>query len=53
MRAAIHLSETKYCSVGAMISKTAKIESDFEIICEEETVKELSLILSGPLSTLS
>ncbi|PYV17233.1 MAG: hypothetical protein DMG21_08995 [Acidobacteria bacterium] len=53
VRAAIHLSETKYCSVGAMISKTAKIESDFEIICEEETVKELSLILSGPLSTLS
>ena len=29
---AIHLSETKYCSVGAMISKTAKIESTFEIL---------------------
>jgi len=28
---AIHLSETKYCAVGAMISKTAKIETTFEI----------------------
>ena len=32
--AAIHLSETKYCSVGAMISKTAKLETTFEIIPE-------------------
>jgi putative redox protein len=32
VKAAIHLSETKYCSVGAMISKTAKIEASFEII---------------------
>jgi putative redox protein len=32
VRAAIHLSETKYCSVGAMISKTAKIETTFEIL---------------------
>jgi putative redox protein len=31
---AIHLSETKYCSVGAMISKTARIESTFEILPE-------------------
>jgi putative redox protein len=29
---AIHLSETKYCAVGAMISKTAKIETTFEIL---------------------
>lgn len=29
---ALYLSETKYCSVGAMISKTAKIENTFEII---------------------
>ena len=29
------LSETKYCSVGAMISKTAKIETTFEILQEE------------------
>ena len=29
---AIYLSETKYCAVGAMISKTAKIEATFEII---------------------
>jgi len=32
VRRAIELSETKYCSVGAMISKTARIESTFEII---------------------
>ena len=35
VKAAIHLSETKYCSVGAMIGKTAQIESTFEIISEE------------------
>jgi putative redox protein len=37
LRSAIHLSETKYCSVGAMVSKTARIESTFEIIPEEIT----------------
>ena len=39
---AIHLSETKYCSVGAMISKTAKIETTFEILTDvtEETLRE-------------
>jgi hypothetical protein len=26
------LSETKYCAVGAMIAKTAKIETTFEIL---------------------
>ena len=31
---AIELSETKYCAVGAMISKTAKIETTFEILPE-------------------
>ena len=31
---AIYLSETKYCAVGAMISKTAKIEATFEILPE-------------------
>src|SRR6516165_7258680 len=35
VRRAIELSETKYCSVGAMISKTAKIESSFDIVPEE------------------
>jgi len=35
VRRAIELSETKYCSVGAMISKTAKIESAFDIVPEE------------------
>jgi putative redox protein len=34
VRRAITLSETKYCSVGAMISKTAQIETTFEIIPE-------------------
>jgi len=37
VKAAIHLSETKYCSVGAMISKTAKIDTTFEILPEETT----------------
>ena len=32
---ALYLSETKYCSVGAMISKTAKIENTFEIVSED------------------
>jgi len=34
VRTAIHLSESKYCSVGVMMSKTAKIENTFEIIPE-------------------
>ncbi len=32
VESAIHLSETKYCSVGAMISKTAKLLTSFEIV---------------------
>jgi putative redox protein len=36
VRKAIHLSETKYCSVSAMIARTAKIETTFEIISEPE-----------------
>jgi len=34
VQAAIQLSETKYCAVGAMVSKTAKIETTFEILPE-------------------
>jgi len=34
VKRAIELSETKYCSVGAMIAKTAKIDSTFEIVAE-------------------
>jgi putative redox protein len=34
VKRAIELSETKYCAVGAMISKTAKIETTFEILPE-------------------
>jgi len=33
---AIHLSEDKYCSVGAMLKQTASIETTYEIV-EEET----------------
>jgi putative redox protein len=29
---AIHLSESKYCSVGAMVQKTAELATSFEII---------------------
>jgi|SRR5271157_4091203 len=32
VRRSIELSETKYCAVGAMISKSAKIETTFEIL---------------------
>jgi putative redox protein len=42
VKTAIHLSETKYCSVGAMISTTAKIETTFDItpeIYEEPTAE--------------
>ena len=42
VKAAIHLSETKYCSVSAMIAMTAKIETTFDItpeICEEPTAE--------------
>jgi putative redox protein len=35
VKAAIHLSETKYCAVGAMIAKTAKIKTTFEILPDE------------------
>ena len=34
VKRAIELSETKYCSVGAMISKTAKIDTTFEVLSE-------------------
>lgn len=34
LQKAIHLSESKYCSVSAMIGKTAKIETAYEIIPE-------------------
>jgi hypothetical protein len=33
---AIHLSEEKYCSVGAMIQKTAALRTTYEIV-EEKT----------------
>lgn len=36
LKKAIHLSESKYCSVGAMIGKTAHIDTSFEIVPEDE-----------------
>jgi putative redox protein len=39
---ALFLSETKYCSVGAMISKTAQIENTFEIVEEESPARALA-----------
>jgi|SRR5579864_3793048 len=41
---AIHLSEEKYCSVGAMLQKTAEIHSTFEIL--PTNVEELAGTLS-------
>ena len=38
LRDAIHLSETKYCSVGAMVKQSAEIESTYEIVPAEEPV---------------
>ena len=32
---AIHLSEEKYCSVGAMLEKTANFHTTFEIVAEK------------------
>lgn len=32
---AIHLSEEKYCSVGAMLQKTAGFQTTFEIVAEK------------------
>ena len=32
---AIHLSEEKYCSVGAMVQKTATFKTTFEIVAEK------------------
>lgn len=34
VESAIHLSETKYCSVGAMLGKTARIKTRYEIVKE-------------------
>jgi putative redox protein len=44
LKRAIHLSESKYCSVSAMIAKTAQIDTSFEIIPEtRDAVIEQSL----------
>ena len=36
---AIQLSETKYCSVGIMLGKSAKISSEFQILKPGESAK--------------
>jgi putative redox protein len=38
VRDAIHLSEQKYCSVGAMVKMSAEIESTYEIVPAERAV---------------
>ncbi|HUZ47009.1 MAG TPA: OsmC family protein [Terriglobia bacterium] len=50
---AIHLSETKYCSVGAMIGETAEITNTFEIIPENDLPPEDSSVpsLIAPMSS--
>lgn len=35
VKQAIHLSEEKYCSVGAMVQKTATLQTTFEIVAEK------------------
>lgn len=42
LKKAIHLSESKYCSVSAMIGKTAKIDTTFEIIPETEEAEAVA-----------
>lgn len=37
LRKAIYLSQTKYCSVSAMIEKTAQVDTTFEILPESST----------------
>jgi putative redox protein len=40
---AIHLSEDKYCSVGAMVSKTATFKTTFEVVADKtEWMKPLA-----------
>jgi putative redox protein len=39
---AIQLSEDKYCSASAMLSKAAKISSSYRILDPEETFSEIS-----------
>jgi putative redox protein len=43
---AIYLSETKYCSVGAMICKTARIENTFEIVEDAAPAETLAGVCS-------
>jgi putative redox protein len=44
---AIHLSEDKYCSVGAMLQKTASFHTTFEIVAEK--IEWLSRETAGSL----
>ncbi len=49
---AIHLSEDKYCSVGAMLKQTASIETSYEVVEEEtEWIRADSQMAKVPLVT--
>jgi len=37
---AIRLSQEKYCSVGAMLGKTAKIQSSFSVLTSNESAQQ-------------
>ena len=37
---AIRLSEEKYCSVGAMLGKTAQIQTSFKVLTSDEPVQK-------------
>lgn len=42
VKQAIHLSEERYCSVGVMLGKSARINSRYEIIAEQNGWDKLS-----------
>src|SRR5579872_5796164 len=45
---AIHLSEEKYCSVGAMVQKTAAFHTTFEIVAEKEEWMNVQAAVGSP-----
>ena len=45
---AIHLSEEKYCSVGAMVQKTAALHTTFEIVADKtEWINPMEVVETG------
>ena len=47
VEAAIRLSEEKYCSVGAMVCKTAEFETTYEIARENAAETDRAEVLVG------